>query len=159
VYFNLQFWYDLEYWKILESGWPRTCLDPSPRSLWACARATPSWPVTARFEPSVAAHVHPATLSSSRSNRVSPRCTALLSLLLALLVPCCGPPLPPLLSTAALLLRHFGKLPPSSLCQRALRSRNLPQTVDRREELPDASRGRLPSASAGASPWTACLRF
>jgi hypothetical protein len=48
----------------------------------------------------------------------------------------------------ALLLRHSEKLPPSSLRQWASQSRNLPQTVDHREELPEASRGRPPSASA-----------
>jgi hypothetical protein len=65
-----------------------------------------------------------------RRNHVSPRCIALLSLLSPLLIPRCGPPLPLLLSAAALVLHHSEKLPPSSLCRWALWSRNLPQTVE-----------------------------
>jgi hypothetical protein len=77
VYLNLHVWYDLEYWKILKSGWPtgqrpRTRLDPLPQSLWAIVCTTPSWPVTAHTVPPVspvaarcaAAYVRPVSLSS-----------------------------------------------------------------------------------------------
>jgi hypothetical protein len=83
--------------------------------------------------------------------RVLPRCLpchALLHCRYYLPAYHCSPPLPPLLSTAALLLRHSEKLPPSSLRCPPPRSRNLPQIAHRREEPPEASRGRTPSASA-----------
>jgi hypothetical protein len=66
--------------------------------------------------------------------RVLPRCLpchALLHCRYYLPAYHCSPPLLPLLSTAALLLRHSEKLPPSSLRCPPPRSRNLPQIAHR----------------------------
>jgi hypothetical protein len=82
--------------------------------------------------------------------RVLPRCLpcrALLRCRCYLPAYSCGPPLPPLLLTVALLLRHSEKLPPSSLRCPPPRSKNLPQIAHRREEPPEASRGCPSSAS------------
>jgi hypothetical protein len=93
-------------------------------------------------------------MSSSISNRVSLRCTCLLSLLSPPLILHCGLPLPLLLSTTALLLCHFEKLPPSSLHRWAPRSRILPRTIEPAHSAPLRHNRHLLPHRADASSLT-----